>query len=583
MRARLAFVMILAFFAGCSNSNGPQLATVAPDAFEKPNPAPKEDKPDAAPEDERESEVVVKNVKGKLTLPPDGGEWPIVAAPKVKPQPVTLTHLLNDSLHPTSAAVSLTAGRAVILLWEVDFKRKKNGTHLFWCDLEKGKVTHTWDASQQFMVLFDIHADGRQFLLRRHDGSERDRHVLHLWSVAEDGRLLRKEWEPYYAGQSNDGEPRENDAHHIHRPEADVRWAAFAGPNHIVTVAGSGEMKVWERESLKQVAILTGVVGLPTLTNDGERVVFATNDRVAVFDPKAMRLSAALHVNKPPENAALALRADGKRLAIVGTGRAIVVNMETGTSWDQMLPELRMENHQLLPDFGWASESDIYYHGDLYDLQVPIKIWHYGVPHWSAARGGKVWAITNALGEKETVLRAFTLPHERAERAIQDASQRSDLFVLKPGDKVRVDVSGLPTNKQKEVREILERRVRELGYRLDEIAATVFVASVDKTGSPVSKTYTIGKSQVTGTYNERCARLKIVQNGRKLWEEAGTESPGMLIFVPTNTDPKEYISRFGSPDYEMYSKRPLPGLLRAHKAEPLGHSQLTSKGITEWR
>jgi hypothetical protein len=584
MRARLAFALILAFFAGCSKSNGPEIATVAPDAFEKPKPAEKEDKPDAVPDDEREAEVTTRKVEGKLALPADGGELPIIAATPVKATPVPLTQLLPDTLHPHNAAISPAAGRAVIALWENDFKRKKNGTHLFWCDLKIGKVTHTWDASTHFLGLFDIHADGRQILLRKSDYSERDRHILHLWTIAEDGRLLRKEWEPYYAGQPFDGEPRDNDAHHTRLPDADVRWAAFVGAEHVVTVCGGGELKVWERESLKQVAVFSGVVGLPAVTNDGEEVAFITGERLALLDRKSLKISAARHVGKPPDNPVLAFRADGKRLAVAGTGRAIIVNLDGNTSWNAMLPEFRLQYQGLLPGFGWANDRAFYFQGDLYDMEVPIKTWHYGVPHWSTARGGQVWAVTHALGDKESALRVFKLPHERAEQVILSAEKRSDLFALRPGDAVRVDVSGVPRERQKEVNDILERRVKEVGYHLDVSAKTVFVASVDTVGKKVSKTYEIGKKSVTGTYNERWARLKIVQNGRVLWEAASTDSPGILIMIPNGTDPVEYISRFGSPAYSVYSKHPLPGLLRAAKDDkPLGHSQFFASGIVEWR
>jgi hypothetical protein len=580
MRARL-LCLFLAVIAGCSRGPEPDIKTVAPNAFEKP--AEQEGEIDVGAKEEPDA-AAPKPDLGRLTLPDDGGDWPLVAAKTIQAVPVPLAHLLTGSLHPHNVAISAASGRAVVSIWETDFTKKKTGTHLFWCDLTTGKVTHTWDAHPYYLAVFDIDASGRQFLLKRHDGSERERHVLHLWTVAEDGLLLRKEWEPYYAGNTPDGEPRDNDAAHIRRREADVIWAAFVGRDHVVTVCGSGELKVWERESLKQVAVITDVVGLPALTNDGERVAFVTKDRVALLDPQTRRIVAVQRIGKPPDNAVVAFRADGKRVAIAGAGKATVVNLETAVTWDEMQPELKLEYHGILPEFGWVSQHTLYFNGDLYDLPLPIKIWHYGVPHCATVRGGQVWAVTHALGENDVTLRAFTLPHPRAAQAIAGASQRRDLFVLRPGDTVRVDVAGVPQNKRQEVRDTLERRVRELGYRISDYAPTTFVASVDSTGHTVTKTYTIGKEQVTGSYDERCARLKIIQNSRVLWEEAGTDSPGMMILVPNNVDAKDYISRFGSPSYDLFSKRPLPGLLRPKgDAKPLGESQLTAGGVKEWK
>src|SRR5687767_6615102 len=118
MRARFAVAVILALFAGCSKSNGPQINTVAPDAFEKPPaPEPEEKGDDDATVDERESEVLTKKpVEGKLTVPADGGEWPIVAARVVKAQPVSLTRILKQDMHVRSAAVNPASGRAIALV-----------------------------------------------------------------------------------------------------------------------------------------------------------------------------------------------------------------------------------------------------------------------------------------------------------------------------------------------------------------------------------------------------------------------------------------------------------------------------------
>src|SRR5262245_9629249 len=150
MRARFAVVVILALIAGCSKSNGPQIATVSPDAFEKPSTPPDEGKTiEPATPDEREQEVLAKTVEGKLSVPPDGGEWPIVAARPVSAQPVSMTRIISKSMSVRSAAVNPASGRAIVMVWESDFKGKKDGTHLFWCDLTTGRVTHTWDTSNK--------------------------------------------------------------------------------------------------------------------------------------------------------------------------------------------------------------------------------------------------------------------------------------------------------------------------------------------------------------------------------------------------------------------------------------------------
>lgn len=128
---------------------------------------------------------------------------------------------------------------------------------------------------------------------------------------------------------------------------------------------------------------------------------------------------------------------------------------------------------------------------------------------------------------------------------------------------------------------VLERRAKELGYRLDPAASVVFTASVDRTGKPVTETYIVGGQSITGTYSARHARLKISRDGRSLWEASGCNHPGHIVMFPAHVDRKEYLSGFGAPDYTLFKERPLPGVIRAvgGKQEPLGQSTLAASGL----
>lgn len=146
---------------------------------------------------------------------------------------------------------------------------------------------------------------------------------------------------------------------------------------------------------------------------------------------------------------------------------------------------------------------------------------------------------------------------------------------------MRFDVAGLPANKQKEIRATLERRAKELGYRLDPTAAVTFIASADTTGKKVNETFSIGNRSVTGTYMARYARLKIVKNGDVLWQAVGCNHPGLIEMFPYGVDAKEYIGRFGAPEYTLFENRALPEMIRAGggATRPLGESTLAASGL----
>ncbi len=59
-----------------------------------------------------------------------------------------------------------------------------------------------------------------------------------------------------------------------------------------------------------------------------------------------------------------------------------------------------------------------------------------------------------------------------------------------------------------------------------------------------------------------------------------------LVMVPHGMSPEERLSSYGSPDYALFSKRPLPGVIRGDSHQgPLGESVLSAQGIRdkEWR
>lgn len=508
---------------------------------------------------------------GAYLMPANGGVWPWPVGRRPDPvaaAPVSLTHVVDREHTVHGAAVNPEAGRAIVALWETKSKQKIRGTHFLWCDLRAGAITHRWKINETLYAPFDLHADGRRFLMRNNSGVTRDRDVLELATITADEQLERRTWRPSATG----GGVRQNDVH----------WAGFVGRDHIAAVSG-GVLSVWRLDSLKQVGHYGNVSGIPAVTPDGERVAFITGSHVALLDPAAGRLLAECNLGSLPKDPVLAFHPEGTMLACGGAGRVVVLDLRERQCWNAMITELQLKTIGLLPDFGWVGDNHLYHNGSVYDLNMPIPVWSYVGAEWAAPRGRELWAVVKAFSDKQTALRSFRVPHATAQTRIAQSINQPGMFALRPGDTVSIDVAGVPAVRQAEVNVVLRRRVQQVGFQLAEQAPVVFRATVDTVATPQQITYHFGKKSVTCPYEQRQAHLKIVKDKKVLWSASASQQPPFLINVPNVADTQALVrERYGRPDYKLYHERPLPGVIRGDRVRGvIGLSDLAASGIRE--
>jgi hypothetical protein len=242
--------------------------------------------------------------------------------------------------------------------------------------------------------------------------------------------------------------------------------------------------------------------------------------------------------------------------------------------------------HQLPPAFGWAGSDHLYLNGQLYDFHTPIPVWSYGRPDWASVHGGQVWAVADGTDERGAALQSFTLPQPGLQVRIDAAFRKANVFVLRPGDPVRIDVSGLAAEKHDEIRALLERRARELGYRPAANAAVVLQASEDKTGSTEHRHYghrnLVGfvTDSMTFTFTKRQAHFRILHGGEVLVEKSGYVFPPDVITYHSGMS--THLSEYGGPQYAIFAETPIPGVIRRDKRTgALASSYLSVAGVRE--
>ena len=520
----------------------------------------------------------------QIALPEDGGKWPwpiVAAGPAAPEQAFDLTEHIPPKRRFWSAAVNPRAGRAAVMITDEQASATPHRTTMLWCDLATGQLIRQLEM-RELTAPFDIHPGGQRILIGGMNQTGMGKDTLELLTLLPDGSTERKTWQPFYhPGQAKN-------PHSIDK-EPQVQWAGFVGPRHIVTVCGNGKLYIWETDTLKRVGSISGVTGFPAVTNDGNMLAFVSGHRAALVDPSSGKVLGARRIGEPSPNSVLAFDPEGERLACASAGRVAVLDLRTGDVASAPTVELDPKPiRQLLPTFGWAGSKHFFNHENLFDLDNPTPVWHYYRIEWAVPRGRQVWAVIHTPEKKGLALRPYALPQPGVQDKIAASLKRFNVFALRPGDPVQIDVAGIAPEKQAEVARTLERRALQFGYQPAPNAPVVFQASEDRQGTTERVIYSYSffiTSEKEGrkfTYTKRPARFKIVKGSKVLWETSGYVEPPYRLEIKEGMP--THLSICGGPRYEIFAESAIPGVIRNdNEMKTLGQSELTPGGIRERR
>jgi hypothetical protein len=326
------FALTLSAIIGCSRGKGggPAQAEPAPPTTPTASATVKPVDPDAKPEPEPEPEPAPGELV-KLVLPKEGGAWPwsVGAEPEAaESKPVTFRGV--GPYAPNGFAVRTEVNRAVVSTRldpyangkkGVDPKKLADFTRVTLYDLALGTAATEWVVPGNHSVL-DLSPDGRS-ILATHATTGRERSILRLWVIGADGQLKR--WSYVAHKLTRDGVRADASL----TASNDIRWAAFAG-ERVVSIARSGQVRVFDTEGLKPLASIEASPCRPAVTPDGTKVAFLVGPLVALLDPVARKIVGTRWVGVPPPHPALRFSPDGSKLAIGGNGRAVILNLATG-------------------------------------------------------------------------------------------------------------------------------------------------------------------------------------------------------------------------------------------------------------
>jgi len=574
----LAGFTVLAFslsvLAGCSRGRGEPAP--APPTNPTPSPEAKPDVPEIKPEPEPEPEPAPGELV-KLTLPKEGGVWPWLvgtAHSQAGLRPVAVPG--TGAYAPNAFAVRAEVNRAVVTTRVdplaggkkgVDPRKAPEQTRLTLYDIALGTAVRSWVVPGSYTVL-DLAPDGRSLLVT-HPLPGRERGVLRLWVIGADWQLKR--WHQIAHAYPGDGQRADAAISNV----TEIRWAGFVG-ERVVSMSRGGQLRVFDTEGLKPLATIDAAPCRPAVTPDGTRVAFLVGPLVALLDPATRKITGTRWVGVPPPHAALRFSPDGTKLAIGGNGRAMILNMTTGHFQSIVLPKLDVNDNGLFDrPFDWVGSTYLLADTLLFDLELPQPVWEYSPAELVQFRAGTVWASVRAPGQSSASLQALALPGRGVEEAVAAAKARSGAFALAPGNGIKIDVTGVPEDRRAESLQVLEQRIREVGFTPDPKAAATLFASVDHPGTKPTVAYTGLGSY---SYTKKPARLRLVLNNQELWNESWAVEPPFSLELAKGIALSDYLGKLsiGQPDYKAFALAPLPTHFPGPAAptRPLGKSEL---------
>jgi hypothetical protein len=315
-------------------------------------------------------------------------------------------------------------------------------------------------------------------------------------------------------------------------------------------------------------------------------VAFATDDMVAMLDPSVPKITHAHRVGELPEEPAMAFHPSGRLLAIAGEKQTVLLRLDNLKQSRTMIDRLYTgQGKDLMPDFAWVG-SFLYRCRELFTIDSPIPVWRINGTRWEKPDGRLLWAVVRGKNsfrskKRDIVLRAFQLPTKSIARKIEEIYRKTDVIAVRTGDPVRIDVTGIPREKQHEVREALKKRLTDEGYRPSPNAKVTLRASLDaarRTTVTYSKMWS-GKEKHTYSYDIQQARMEFVKNKRTLWYTTAYKAPPSAI-ADHKLPETEFVSIWGGPDYSLFAERRLPAYLRGDRSgSVLGTTYLHSTGM----
>lgn len=432
------------------------------------------------------------------------------------------------------------------------------------CDLTTGKTTPpAVDASQ--MSPLALHDDGIQIVMRREEFGFGNLDRLEVWTV--DGTEVSKSaiWTPYGDDQ---GAAR------------DVLWAEFVDDATLATSSREGKVVLWkfpEIEPLCTFVLANGAV--PALSPDRKLIAWSNGSNIGLFDVARREIIARQQLPEKLQWPYLAFSPSGRKLACVATDKILEWDVATGTL-ERLIPAAGLSIHGGIdfPAEGFLLANGKY----LVDLENQLKLWSYEGQDETRAAGGWTFFATFEGDKNPGSLVVAHLPHHGAMELLKKSLTDPNLFVVKAGTTVKLNVAGIPDQSQQGmVRSALVKQLAAIGCQEGAAGSVELVAMVEGPKERTVSFHRAGDFKV----QEYISRVRFVFQGATAWEKFSSSVPGVLM-LKSGENVGSVLRDREKPNYSFFENVEFPKFVQKPAAgngpgrsPTLGKSRVGTKGI----
>ena len=363
----------------------------------------------------------------------------------------------------------------------------------------------------------------------------------------------------------------------------DVNWAAFIDAKRLALCSGSGKLAIWNLATCQPICH-THVTndGHPALSPDRKWLAYVGDDTLGLIDIEKQEVIAATPIARKLQAPALAFSPSGKRIGCVANDRILVWDTATGKlEKDFAITGINMGGEIAYPDEDFILAGNQF----LIELKDQLKLWQYQGADRARTVGGTT--LIAATGDASSgVLFAGKLPHPQALGTLKKALAQSDLFAFHKGMPVKLDVSGIPdAAAQSKAKEALTKKLDAMKCPVADDGKVDVVAYIE---GPKSREISYINSG-TYTVQEYFTKLKIVYQGKTLWETQWTNIPGVLSLQRGENIETKLREASAHPAYGLYEAVVLPEFLQKPNesqnpgqpgaVQTIGQSTVTPRGI----
>lgn len=502
-----------------------------------------------------------------LLAPPADG-WKVEASKAgpsdFKPKNAQLPNKTGFFEGVKGLAINVAAGKAA-----VGFVSKPPGTRpvvvtrVVICDLKSGKTTAPATAQGQ-MVPIALHDDGKQILMRRDEFGFGKQDLLEIWTLAVQTPERTIAWVPY---------------DDMTNSERDVTWAEFLDADHLATSSRSGKFAIWKFPEIEPICtfdLATGAV--PGLSDDRRFIAYCTGKDIGLFDVAKREVVAQQATPEALHFPHVAISPSGKRIGCIAQSQVLVWDLATG-KLERQFPLTGIINTGGIefPDDSCLLAMGKY----LIDIDNQLKFWTYDGQELARSRAGwSFFAITD--GERKPgALGVGQLPHPAAKDLLKKALTDPDLFVLKSGTKVKMNLDGIPAADRDRVQKGITARLQAVGCQVDPNGTIDLIATLE---GPKEREVSYSRG---GDYKmqEYLTKIRFVFQGQAAWESRGTNVP-MVVSLKRGENMEGHLRSCEKPNLAYFERIEFPKFIQkpaagqtANSSLTLGQSKVTTSGI----